>query len=559
MRQSVRSLRNTLIAVLAGATLAAPQTRSQGAFVDVKVAPKVALLGQAVVISGQTGYHEKTPNATITVKHESGQPAKTWTAKVTKDGAFSATFADTKKAGTYSIVVTSPDGKGQGKAGFKVTSIGGLADELDRVFRALDDRAEKLLKLAEDTAVSLPASAERDELIKMIDDVQEQQRTVDLPPVEILGELRRVVQGPTVVYLPDQKIFGELQEWIDDAEETTDEVDRSKILDRSKESICETMNTAIEGCKFAGYVFSMGKTGLETLKKAFIGKAIPSVVSAAMGDNAGALAVSSGLKLAAAGLDGKIKMQNSLPGIVLNIVEFGVKHLYGRYCGAYKSPLKVKMTMVWNEHLTPWMKYTVYLEGRITLRFPLQSAPGKPIPMTGDAEGNVVGHEFWEDVFVVEQLPRTVMLLNRLWLPPPAFPNAVESPVEVGAITRMATPGSFNVPLIAEMTGDKIRLQFKPARMDFSPVMVHRKLIVVFNGMYPDFTLLTVPIQPAFWILSKGFGEPGMLDVQKDASGTRFIAGTFPAHRETPDKGVVVDWQISLDSRKKSVNELGGK
>jgi hypothetical protein len=95
--------------------------------------------------------------------------------------------------------------------------------------------------------------------------------------------------------------------------------------------------------------------------------------------------------------------------------------------------------------------------------------------------------------------------------------------------------------------------------MDFSPVMVHRKLLVVFNGLYPDFTVLTVAVQPAFWILSKGFGEPGMLEVQKDGAGKRFIAATFPAHRETPDKGVVVDWVISLDSRKKSTSELGGK
>jgi hypothetical protein len=534
------------------------QTRTPGSFVDVHVAPKIALLGQPVVVSGKTGYHEKSPTAAVKVKHESGEPAKTLTAKVTPEGAFTTTFTETKKEGKYSVVVTAADGKGEGKAEFEVRSIGGLADEIEHAFRELDDRAGRLLKQAEEMAIALPASEERDEVIKRIDDVQDRQRTVDLPPVEIIGELRRVAQGPTVVYLPEQKVFGKLQEWIEEAEETTDEIDQSKVLDRSKDSICETINTAIEGCKFAALAFNVGKTGLQTLTNVFIDKAIPAVVSAAMGENAAALGVSSGLKSAAARLKGKTDLINSIPGLVLDIVEFGVKQLYDRYCGAYQGPIKIKMTMVWNEGSKPWMKYTVYLEGRMTLRFPLKSAPGQPLPMTGDVEGNAVKHEFWEDVFVVEPLPKTVILLNRTWLPPPAFPLAAESPLDMGSILRMVTPASFNVPLIAEMTGDTIKVQFKPARMDFSPLMVHRKLLVVFTGLLPDFTVMRVPIQSAFWILTKGFGDPGTIDVQKDASGKRFIAKTFAAHRETPDKGVVVDWQISLDSRKKSVNELGG-
>jgi hypothetical protein len=558
MKKSVRPLLGALIIILAAGPFVEPQTKTPGAFVEVTVTPKLALAGQPVVISGKTGYHEKKDIATVKVKHDSGEPAKSLTAKVSKDGAFSVTFSDTNKAGKYSVIVTAPDGKGEGQAEFEVSSVGGLADKLEHAFQGLDDRAGKLLKQAEEIAVALPASGERDELIKMIDEVQGKHQTLDLPPVEILGELRRVVQGPTVVYLPEQKIFGQLQDWVEEAEETTEEIDHSKVLDRSKDSICETINTAIEGCKFAALAFNVGKTGLETLANVFVDKAIPAAISAIMGDNAAALGVSSGLKSAAAGLKGKTDLINSIPGLVLDIVEFGVKQLYDRYCGSYQCPIKVKMTMVWNEGAKPWLRYSIYLEGRLTLRFPLQSAPGQAIPMTGDVEGNAVKHEFWEDIFVVEPLPKTVMLLNRAWLPPPAFPLAVESPLDMGSIARTVTPASFNVPLIAEMTGDAIKLQFKPARVDFSPLMVHRTVLVVFTGLIPDFMVFKAPIQPAFWILTKGFGDPWVVELQKDSSGKRFLAKTFTSHRETGDKGVVVDWQISLDSRKKSVKELGG-
>ena len=116
-------------------------------------------------------------------------------------------------------------------------TLAGLADEIDHAFRELDGRAAGLLKLIKGTAASLPASQETDVLIKVIDDIEVRQRTVDLPPVEIIGELRRVVQGPTVIYLPEQKIFGELQEWIDEVDETTKQKipviveDREKVLE----------------------------------------------------------------------------------------------------------------------------------------------------------------------------------------------------------------------------------------------------------------------------------------------------------------------------------------
>lgn len=535
----------------------AMQTKTPGAFVEVSATPSVALIGQPVVIAGETGYHEKTKTATIAIRHESGTPSATLKAPVTPQGKFSITFTDTKKAGKYTVDVTSPDGKGKGAAAFKVAPIGGLAEEVEQAFLQLEDRGVRLLQVAREIAVALPSSKERDDVINKILEIENKERTINLPPVLILGELKKIQEQQNVVNLDEIKIFGELQEWIEEADETTDEIDRSGILKRSKDNVCETINTAIEGCKFAAFAFNVGKNGLDTLRKCMLDKGIPSIVNSAVGEGGLSLSISSGVKAGAAQMEGDFGVLTSIPGLVLDVVEFFTKELFNRYCVTYRGPFKAKMTMVWNEGSKPWMKYTVFLEGRISFRFQKQNAPGQPIPMTGEVEGNAVKHEFWENVFVVEPLPPTITLLAREWLAPPSFPVAVESPVDIGAIANMSTPASFNVPFGAQMDGDRITLAFKPARSDFSDVMAHRTLIVVFTGLMPDFTVFKVPIQPAFWILTKGFGDTFNVDVQKDATGNRFVAKTFTAHRETSDKGVVVDWQISFDTSKKFVKDLG--
>lgn len=533
------------------------QSRTPGAFVEVSVTPSIALIGQPVVISGETGYHEKTNTATIAIRHESGTPSTTLKAPVSAQGKFTITFTDTKKAGKYTVDVTAPDGKGKGAAAFTVAAIAGLAEEVEKAFLKLEDRGMRLLQAAREIAVSLPSSKERDDVINKIIEIENREREIDLPPVLILGELKKIQKQQNTINLDEVKIFGELQGWVEEAEETTAEIDRSGILNRSKDNVCETINTAIEGCKFAAFAFNVGKTGLETLRKCVIDKAIPSVVSAAVGDNALAVGISSGIKAKVAELEGGAGALGAIPGLILDVVEFFTKELLNRYCITYSGPFKAKMTMVWNEGSKPWMKYTIYLEGRITFRFQKENAPGQPIPMTGEVEGNAVKHEFWEDVFAVEPLPPSVVLLQRKWLEPPSFPAAVESPVDFGAIANMSTPASFNVPFGAQMDGDTITLAFKPARSDFSGVMAHRTLIVVFTGLMPDFTVFKVPIQPAYWILTKGFGDNFTVNVQKDAAGKRFVAKTFTAHRETSDKGVVVDWHISFDTSKKFVKDLG--
>lgn len=218
--------------------------------------------------------------------------------------------------------------------------------------------------------------------------------------------------------------------------------------------------------------------------------------------------------------------------------------------------MRVRMLMTWNEAGTPWMKYGVRLEGRLSLRYEKRVQPGKPLAVTGEFEGSATRFTFWENIFLVERLPRSITPLGRYWLAPPGVPAAVEWPVDFGSILRSITPYSFNIPVTGALVGEDLQLRIEPARLDFTSVVSNRMLLVVFNGLTPDFKTFTFPIEKAGWIVLKGFGDDVRLQVESGADGNRWITDQRSNHRESPGRGVVVDWDIRLDTRLKSLKEL---
>jgi hypothetical protein len=527
-----------LLAALSG--VSAAQQSTPGAFVDVSATPKIALVGQPVTIAGSTGYHEKKKVATVLVRHESGAPTATLTATVTPKGDFTVTFADTKKPGKYSVTVTAPDGTGKGQTQFRVDSPATLLDDVEHVSTELDTRTNKLLAYVKSAIASLPPSAERDEALKKEQDIENKRKMVTLPPVKILGDLRKLNE----ITLPDQQVYGTLRDWVSKGEEAIETIDKSPISEKPA-PICETIHTALEGAKLGAYAFTITGSLFETLGNMAVDKLMPAGVQSMAGRGAGTLAVTSVLKIDFELAKHEGNVYAALAAITMDLTEFLIDHVFERYCSEYKGPVNAKMTMVWKEGVQPWMKYGVVLEGELRLRYPKEAPTGKPVYMTGEFEGNATHFTFWEDVTVVSPLPKSLLVLQRLWLQPPTSVNSPEKLEAMGQVARALTPAYFDIPVIAEMTGENIKLQFKPARVDFSDVVKNRLLFVVHNGLYPDFRLFTFPIQKAHWILSKGLEDPAILTIVPEGSG-HAIRVKKQNHKDSPDKSVNVDWTITI-------------
>jgi hypothetical protein len=533
--------------LLAAPAIGRAQQSTPGAHVDVSATPAMVLPGQPVTIFGSTGTYQNKNQANITVRHESGTLSAPLSAPVASNGTFSLTFSDTKKPGKYKVTVTAPDGKGKGEAEFRVGSIGTIAADVERIATELGKRIDRLISVTKASAVSLPPSDERDVVIKKIDDIQAKRKTITLPPVVILGELKKIVPGPGVVNLPDQKIFGELRDWVPEGERAIDEIDKSGIAEKPA-PVCETINTALQGAKFASYAFAITGKLNTTLINIGVDKGTPALVNAIIGQGTAASGVSSGLKMGAELAKKESTIFNALIGLSTDLVELLVKKVFERYCSQYTGPMNAKMTMVWKEGVQRWLQYGVELEGVFRLRYPKDPPAGKPVYMTGEFEGNATNFTFWEDVTVVEQLPKSLIVVARQWLSPQPFPNSVKSPVDFGQIARKLTLAYFDVPVVAEMTGETIKMQVKPARSDFSDAVKNRLLFVVLAGLIPDFKVFSFPIEKAQWILWKAFDDPAILPITKTGADTRAIKITKQMHRDSPDKSVNVDFMIKVDA-----------
>jgi hypothetical protein len=545
---SIRLCPVAVLLLIAAVTVRGAQQSTPGAHVEVAAKPTIAFPGQPVSISGSTGSYGKKNQATVTVRHESGAPAATLTATVSSDGKFTVNFTDTTKVGKYKVSVTAPDGTGKGQTEFRVDSVAVLAEEVERVATDLDKRTRQLLAYVRTTMASLPPSAERDAVRAKLDDIDQKMHTVDLPPVKILGILRRIVQGPTVVYLPDQQIFGELRDWVPQGEEAIDTIDRARIGEKPA-PICETIHTALEGAKFAGYAFAVTDKLLITLAKVGMDKGIPAFAKHVMGEGSPepAYGLSSSLKTAAEKLKEEASIFELINTLILDTVELIVDKVFEHYCSEFKGPVSAKMTMEWREGIQPWLRYGVVLDGQFRLRYPKDAPTGKPVYMTGEFEGNATNFTFWEDVTVVQPLPKTLLVALRQWLPPTPFVNTTKSPIDFGQIARQVTPAYFDVPVVAEMTGDTIKMQFKDARHDFLDAVKNRLLFVVV-GIVPDFKVFSFPIQKAHWILSKGLDDPAILNVTAGADG-HVIDVTKRTHKDSPNKSVLVDWVITIKAK----------
>lgn len=533
----MRSLFSILI--LALATVIYAQQSTKGAHVDIHVVPKFAMVGQAVQIIVDTATDGTNVDAKILIKHEKGETFQ-FTVKVPKSGKFTHTFTSTKQPGTYTVEITSPDGKGKGKSEFKVGTVSDLMTEVEKNFNEIDKRTESVIEEVKKIANSLPQSSDREELIKKLDDLKKEYDSAKLPPQQEIQDIKQLLQSSSNI---NPASITPLQDWLTESQATLSQYDNSPIKISSQDTICETIKTASEGMKLAALYVGVVTRGVKDLVSVLIG--LPGSDHTRKGDYY--------QRNWPYWRDNLLK---TLPNTISLVAQFVTNKFYERYCGEYSGPIVANFKVVFKEHGTKWHEYSVVLEGRFTLRFPKNTPPGGKVKMTGEIEGNATKFTFWEDIMVVGDFPRLTTVLERRWLPPPFFTDSTAKLDGVGVFARMLTPAYFNIPIIGEMDGDNIKVEFKEARVDFSPVIKNRLLLVVMTPLIPMVEVFEFPIQKARFIFARGMGEPCFMVVSQETSGKRYIAGDFERNHVSADKDLTVDWKIKLDTRKKSTSEI---
>jgi hypothetical protein len=493
-----------IVALLAVATMlvvsADAQKSEQGAPVDLAATPSLARRGASVELSGTTFTDGKRFDVRIVVTPPkgAGQPVTLAAKAHPETGQFATTFTGTNAPGQYTVAATSPDGKGQGSATFTIVDPSGMAAAAANTLGEIADVASGVFDDAIKTATAAPGSEAQQALGEL------QQIAPRLQ--QLVADIAAVKEG--VSSLPaapgTEQALESLGDWTTEAADDIGKLRARLDAARARKgpSVCDHLELTAEALSAITAAFTLAARGAQGIGQLILGAPTPGDYRNVQGN----------IKRLIEGLS---FMTTRLPQGMFYL-------LLDRLCTSYIGPVQATATVEFSEGGRPWWRYGMRLDGRIVLHF-LRNAPvGQPIRITGYFEGNATDFSFWEDIFVVEPLPKGFVLLARKRVPPVGFAATTKSPLDLGLFARALTPKYFYCPIEGELTGDTIRFKVIPSKMDLDDSVQNVVLIAAINPLYP-LPLVhrsRFPVQKASWLFERGTIESPELTIRTEGKAS---------------------------------------
>ncbi|MEE3504174.1 hypothetical protein [Acidiphilium acidophilum] len=200
---------------------------------------------------------------------------------------------------------------------------------------------------------------------------------------------------------------------------------------------------------------------------------------------------------------------------------------------------------------TVWWKYTVDLSGQLELRYPKNGA-GKRIPLTGQIQGNGTRFTFWADVNQAEAPPAGFIPWKQILIPPVLFIDSGRHNFGFSAITRMATPAYFYIPVQATLEDESMSLSILPAAFDFTDAVSNQDIAVYVQTVVPIplFKTFLFPVPKARFILSRRILKSAKVSVSK-AEDTLIIDKEFNRNWQSPGGDIACSWHIKIHAESK--------
>lgn len=545
-----------LIAVVwTGATWA--QQSKPGAPVEISAKPPLIRPGGVVQLIGRTEHDGKRLEVSIVVtppKGTGGAAPVTLTAIADgKTGTFSATFKNTGAAGQYAVTATSPDGNGTGAAAFTVALAGDVASAAMKTISEAVTLGGDAIAAAQTALGTMPPSPPKQQLSEKMTELQGLLAKTQ-PQIAAMGksaaELATIAATRPPVAAVVDPALAEIAEWNDEARTKLDEAQKRLAKAKEETALCDTINMAGEALSLVQLTTALASGGVTTvLYKLFMNNGLPAALNTLPTSDKQKFAAGETIKAGAEvgkGLAAALGQGLDFAG---NLASYVTKDIFKRYCNTYEGPVSAQMDITIKEGAVPWWKYSVTLEGMLRLRFQKGAPTSKPIPLTGEIEGNATNFTFSEDVFVIEKPPAGMMVMKRLRITPVPFLNTAKDPLGFGLFARMGTPAYFFVPVQGELANGKITLRLMDAKVDFTDLVKNRLVLVAVQPALPVPMIKTFdfPVEKAHYVLTRGMQPRGgslpefTITVSGDKSG---ISREFTRDATTPDGSVVLKCRV---------------
>ncbi len=505
-------------------------------------------------------------------------------ARIGDDGRFEVLFTP-KVTGTHKVEATDPDRTVNGTAEFDVDELDAEEqceaipqDEIEEEAAGLTELVCEATDALQERVGELPASPARDELDRRLKEL-----AADGKDAVPCGEapqwtggyrhLEKLRIGVPYIRPAIQPATRQIKEWLRDARQARAEGKRAIAEITRGNVVCDQLDIIINGLKFVDFYLGLivkpanflGDWAKENIPTKLAGM-IPAVrQNAALKDT-----VELGWKgvtIYQPKLEGgrvKISVKSQERALahkktVTAVSIFAASRVFEMFCQTFQGPIEGKMTAAFERGQGVWWSYSIRIGGRLVLRYP-KGASGKVIALTGEFVGNAKSIQSWDNAVPVlfpELAQSTVFRTMRIepivmdTLPavyernPGAGDgqdgadfNPVTSIIEQGGLITqyVMTPAFFRVPVRAELRENTLRLELRPATVDFDDLRVKViQIMLPVLSLWPEVIDYALPYKGAHFILTRAMDDgPVTFDVQQSGQAMKIVRN-FVRHKTTQD------------------------
>ncbi|MBP6597445.1 MAG: hypothetical protein KA196_08015 [Arenimonas sp.] len=565
--------RLALLACLALAPLGALAQEEVAAPITVEAAPKVALPGAAVALSGTTP--PVPEGAVITVRlvidttpnEPGGDDGEAITREVSPgtDGSWTLALEgdDTATLGRYAVTVTGPDGKGTAEGSFDIVDGDAMGELLNATIaemnQSLDATDDQIVVSLADLTLGLPPGEIRDEMVVLVDKVIKKIREARphrMPPLPPMPPAPAPAPGEPppapVDFEPVMETFRQVtaesnrvRSQIRNAREKTDNCARMDALIETLNLTSSLMNF-LGGSKVVQKPFDIALNLFsDKIWPAFMERA--AAAKTVQQKNAVFAGVSAG-KVAVANLESLQGIVKGVPGLVFDATNHATKYFYEKYCERFEGPFTATLAIDFRtDEGELYYNYIIKLGGLASLSQPKAQHKGEVAtvtPMRGRFDGQAIYYQVQQDAMKLAPNLRSMLVFEKFIAPQGRIRLP---PAEMGTMfNTMAHPLGFQIPIKAERKGDIVTMNFGDAAIrDMDPKINRGLLVQVFGaGPIPAPNYQVFPIENAYYILTRGMRSNAKFE-RKTVAGVEHLQASFK-RTETPP-GITLNWTVDVD------------
>ena len=476
-----------------------------------------------------------------------------------KDGKFDFTLLAKINSGRYKIIVKGYDGTPLDTRYVEVTPWNSVNDQVQTRITNIRRHTGDIIRAGRTLIGQLPDGPKKTELQKKLTDIEAAHGKI-VAKVPIFQRLTAntmalAEQAPEAAPAIADALTS-LGEWSTEAKDEEARLAELSTKLRTKSTICDGLDNTMEALQLVSNVMIFVTSPEKIFLNLCLEKIFPMAEASNNGSDRAKFALSEARKEATAfAADGKDGIIGSLVGLLGDCVAFAASQVFNNYCTVVEGPIKAEFSVDAKEGGKSYWKYKLILEGKLKL-WSDKNAPNEAQgrPFSGRLEGNTTKLEFFEDIFLVEPMPkRSTLLLRRRISPRVISSNSANDPTGAGQVGRaIGVPGYFDIRYLAWMNEERLSFKQDHVIKDFGPTYKNAMVMVAATpgGLLPVMQSFDFPIQKAAWIIDRA--TKGPFEIPLTREGDKAVAKKTITREEVTGNGTIdVKWVLTYDLKQK--------